>query len=423
MTGRCKAEYIVTGATGFLGGAVVRELISRGRSVTALALPEDPLLPLLPEVAFVRFGDVTDRASLIPAFEGAEGCRVIHCAGMVSVAAGQGEALGRINVQGTENIAGLCLVEYGAKRLVYVSSVHAIPERPMGEVITEECRVSPELVHGAYAKSKAAANKKVLLAAEKGLDAGIVYPSGIIGPGDRGMGSMTVMLRSFLRGRLPAGVCGGYDFVDVRDAAAGAVSCADSGRPGEGYILSGRYASIKELLTLAGRLSGRRAPGLFLPRRLAGLAAPIFERRSIRRGEKPFFTPYSISVLGSNGNFSHKKASEKKHLTSSAIRRVTCQIRYRIPCVGYPRCLYKKGGLSRPTLPYLSARHGVPFPFGTYYGRCGLMRIVKFLLARAHAAALFVAPAVNMPVHDLYEALHKLPHGLSLVDEVILRTL
>lgn len=81
----------------------------------------------------------------------------------------------------------------------------------MGEVITDECRVSPELVHGAYAKSKAAANKKVLLAAEKGLDAGIVYPSGIIGPGDRGMGSMTVMLRSFLRGRLPAGVCGGYE--------------------------------------------------------------------------------------------------------------------------------------------------------------------------------------------------------------------
>lgn len=258
----------------------------------------------------MRFGDVTDRATLIPVFEGAEGCRVIHCAGMVSVAAGQGEALGRINVQGTDNIAGLCL-EYGAKRLVYVSSVHAIPERPMGEVITEECRVSPELVHGAYAKSKAAATKKVLLAAEKGLDAGIVYPSGIIGPGDRGMGSMTVMLRSFLRGRLPAGVCGGYDFVDVRDAAAGAVSCADSGRPGEGYILSGRYASIKELLTLAGRLSGRRAPGLFLPRRLAGLAAPIFERRSIRRGEKPFFTPYSISVLGSNGNFSHKKASDE----------------------------------------------------------------------------------------------------------------
>ena len=417
MTGRCKTEYIVTGATGFLGGAVVRELISRGHSVTALALPEVPLLPLLPEGAIVRFGDVTDRATLIPVFEGAEGCRVIHCAGMVSVAAGKGEALGRITVQGTDNIAGLCL-EYGAKRLVFVSSVHAIPERPMGEVITEECRVSPELVHGAYAKSKAAANKKVLLAAEKGLDAGIVYPSGIIGPGDRGMGSMTVMLRSFLRGRLPAGVCGGYDFVDVRDAATGAVSCADSRRPGEGYILSGRYASIKELLTLAGRLSGRRAPGLFLPRRLAGLTAPIFERRSIRRAKSPSSPPIPYPSWAQTGIF-----PIKKHLTSSAIRRVTCQIRYRIPCAGYPRCLYKKGGLSRPTLPYLSARHGVPFPLGTYYGRCGLMRIVKFLLARARAAALSVAPAVNMPVHDLYEALHKLPHGLSLVDEVILRTL
>ena len=69
MTGRCKTEYIVTGATGFLGGAVVRELISRGHSVTALALPEDPLLPLLPEGAIVRFGDATDRATLIPVFE------------------------------------------------------------------------------------------------------------------------------------------------------------------------------------------------------------------------------------------------------------------------------------------------------------------------------------------------------------------
>ena len=416
MTGRCKTEYIVTGATGFLGGAVVRELISRGHSVTALALPEDPLLPLLPEGAIVRFGDVTDRATLIPVFEWAEGCRVIHCAGMVSVAAGQGEALGRINVQGTENIAGLCL-EYGAKRLVYVSSVHAIPERPMGEVITEECRVSPELVHGAYAKSKAAATKKVLLAAEKGLDAGIVYPSGIIGPGDRGMGSMTVMLRSFLRGRLPAGVCGGYDFVDVRDAAAGAVSCADSGRPGEGYILSGRYASIKELLTLAGRLSGRGRLGCSFRAGLRGSPRQYSSGAAYEGAKSPSSPPIPYPSWAQTGIF-----PIKKHLTSSAIRRATCQIRYRIPCAGYPRCLYKKGGLSRPTLPYLSARHGVPFPLGTYYGRCGLMRIVKFLLARARAAALSVAPAVNMPVHDLYEALHKLPHGLPLVDEVILRT-
>ena len=92
MTGRCKTEYIVTGATGFLGGAVVRELISRGRSVTALALPGDPLLPLLPEGAFVRFGDVTDRASLIPAFEGGGGlpCDTLRRNGLRCGGAGRG---------------------------------------------------------------------------------------------------------------------------------------------------------------------------------------------------------------------------------------------------------------------------------------------------------------------------------------------
>ena len=119
---------------------------------------------------------------------------------------------------------------------------------------------------------------------------------------------MTRMLLAFCRGRLPLGVKGGYDFVDVRDVAAGVLACAERGKAGECYILSGHYASIQDLLALTASLLGRKGPRLCAPAALAGCAAPIFEKIGQLRGERPFFTPYSIAVLRSNGHFSNAKA-------------------------------------------------------------------------------------------------------------------
>lgn len=87
--------------------------------------------------------------------------------------------------------------------MIYVSSVHAIPEKPKGCLITEDCKFSPGLVDGDYAKSKATATDLVLDAAAQGLNASIIFPSGIIGPGDVQGGSFTSMAKSFLAGRLP----------------------------------------------------------------------------------------------------------------------------------------------------------------------------------------------------------------------------
>ena len=119
---------------------------------------------------------------------------------------------------GTWRILRQCLA-HEVGRLIHVSSVHAIPEKPEGCVITESCDFSPGLVDGDYAKSKAAATELVFDAAERGLNASIVFPSGIIGPGDIQGGSFTSMAKSFLAGRLVLAVRGGYDFVDVRDMA------------------------------------------------------------------------------------------------------------------------------------------------------------------------------------------------------------
>ncbi len=303
-------QYLITGATGFLGRAVAEELARRGAQVRALVLPGDPYIDLLPSEVCTVAGDVCAADTLDEFFAGADGrtC-VIHCAGIVSVASRPGPRLYQVNVGGTQKVIRQC-VEHQVGRLIYVSSVHAIPEQPKGRVITEDCELSPGLVDGDYAKSKAAATELVLEAARQGLRASVVFPSGIIGPGDVQGGSFTSMAKAFLSGKLPFAVRGGYDFVDVRDVAKGILSCAEGGESGKGYILSGRYATIREMLRIIGKSAGLRRRPLCLPLRLARLAAPYYERRCLKERRPLFFTPYSVAVLASNGRFSHAAASD-----------------------------------------------------------------------------------------------------------------
>lgn len=303
-------KYLVTGATGFLGRAVAEELVRRKAQVHALVLHDDPYTDLLPKEVRTVIGDVCDKSSLSDFFADADSrtC-VIHCAGIVSVASRPGPRLYQVNVGGTWKVLRQCM-EHDVGKMVYVSSVHAIPEKPKGYIISEDCEFSPGLVDGDYAKSKAAATELVFDAAERGLNASIVFPSGIIGPGDLQGGSFTSMAKSFLSGKLPFAVRGGYDFVDVRDVARGILACSESGEPGKGYILSGCYVTIRRMLQLVGKAAKLKYRSICLPLGLARLAAPYYERRSLRERKPLFFTPYSVSVLASNGQFSHAAASE-----------------------------------------------------------------------------------------------------------------
>ena len=119
------------------------------------------------------------------------------------------------------------------------------------------------------------------------------------------------MAKAFLKGKLPFAVRGGYDFVDVRDVAKGILACSESGEPGKGYILSGHYVTIRKMLQLVGKAAKLRYRPICLPLGLAKLAAPYYERRSLREQKPLFFTPYSVAVLASNGCFSHAAASER----------------------------------------------------------------------------------------------------------------
>ena len=303
-------KYLVTGATGFLGRAVADELVRRRAQVHALVLHNDPYIHLLPKEVHTVIGDVCVKNSLTGFFADADShtC-VIHCAGVVSVASRPGSRLYQVNVGGTWRVLRQCM-EHDVGKMVYVSSVHAIPEKSRGCIITEDCEFSPGLVDGDYAKSKATATELVFDAAERGLNASIVFPSGIIGPGDIQGGSFTSMAKSFLSGKLPFAVRGGYDFVDVRDVANGIFACSESGEPGKGYILSGHHVTIRRMLQVIGTAAKRWYRPICLPLGLAKLAAPYYERRSLKKRKPLFFTPYSVAVLASNGQFSHAAASE-----------------------------------------------------------------------------------------------------------------
>ncbi len=304
-----KREYILTGASGHLGGAILRELTRRGETVRALILPDDEAMPYA-TVTYVR-GDMRDVASLLPLFEGedAEEKVVLHAAGIVSIADKVNDALWDVNVNGTQNILDLC-ARYAVRKLVYVSSVHALPEGNRWQVLAETDAFSPDKVVGGYAKTKAEATRRTLEAAKAGLNVTVVHPSGIIGPFDVGGNHLVQFIADMIRGTLPAGVRGGYDFVDVRDVAQGCLAAVDAGRPGECYILSNRHYTVKELLGMIRTLNGgRRRP--ILPMWMAKAAAPLLTFWAKCRHERPLYTRYSLYTLTSNDRFSHDKATRE----------------------------------------------------------------------------------------------------------------
>lgn len=300
--------YIVTGAAGHLAGAIIRTLINTDCQVRGLLLPGE--VGIVGDNITYITGDVTRTETLNRLFQNTGKARVIviHCAGIVSIQKKVSSEVYRVNVAGTKNIIAKCR-RYGVYRLVYVSSVHALPERH-GAVVREIDQFSPDAVDGAYAKTKAEATQAVLDAARRGLNAVIVHPSGIIGPYDRYEDNHLVqMMRLYLNHRLPAGVRGGYDFVDVRDVAQGVLLAAEKGRRGECYILSNRYIPMREILEEMRLCAGRKRRLPLLPYSVARLFAPLCELYGKITRTRSIYTAYSIKTLAVRAMFSHEKAT------------------------------------------------------------------------------------------------------------------
>lgn len=305
-----KRIFIITGANGFLGNNIVRKLTENAENeVRALVLPVDALKSLDGLHCRIFHGDVTKKETLTDIFDNTENAEVyvIHCAAIVYIKTKFIPQVYNVNVNGTKNVIDKVL-EKNAK-LVYVSSVHAITEKPNGGVMTEITRFEPDKVVGQYAKTKAETANYILdMVRRHGLRACIVHPSGMIGPYDFGSSHLTQLIIDVAGGKLKAGVNGGYDFVDVRDAADGIISACFNGADGECYILSNRYVKVRELLDTITQVRGIKQIKTILPMWFAKLTAPLSELYYSILKQPPLYTKYSLYTLGANANFSNAKA-------------------------------------------------------------------------------------------------------------------
>lgn len=296
---------VITGGKGYVGFALVKELEARGEKMRLLLRTDSPYFDGIDCEKFM--GDVTDREQLEQAFEGAD--TVYHVAGIVDISGTKDKQVWNVNYEGTKNVVAACK-KCGVKNLVYCSSVDAIPASDDINVIREIKSFDPDLLEGAYAKSKASATQYVLDNADENLKICVVHPSCCIGPYDNNnTSSIGTMLNLYLKGLFPVTMdFGGYNFVDVRDIAKGMVAAAEKGRNGECYILSGYAHTLDEFIKTLAYVCGKKAPKIKLRKSMIMRLLPEIEKIFDVLKLPPLLNEYSIRKLCENCNFSFFKA-------------------------------------------------------------------------------------------------------------------
>jgi len=256
-------KALVTGATGFIGGAVVRALVKSGLAVRVLARAGADLQNIQ-NLAVERVeGDLRNPASLRTSLIG---CRQLyHVAAHYALWAKDPSIFYDINVTGTKNLLEAAR-DVGVERIVYCSTIGAIGLPPGGGLGTEETPVSLEQMAGHYKRSKYLAEQEVVKLARAGLPVVIVNPSAPVGAGDVKPTPTGQLVVDFMKGRMPAYIETGMNIVDVDDVAAGHLLAMEKGRIGERYILGNKNLMLREVFEIMSRLTGIKAPTIKLPR-------------------------------------------------------------------------------------------------------------------------------------------------------------
>ena len=300
---------LITGAGGHIGNVLAKYLYEKGhRDLRFLAMEGEDISYIEPYASEVIRGDIRDMMTVRKAVTGCD--FVFHLAGLVKISGVRKKLIYDINVGGTRNVVQACL-EKDVKRLLYVSSVHALYE-PKDDFVTEQLPTDVGTLKGHYARTKALATMEVLNGVQKGLDAVIVFPSGVIGPDDYKTSYTGNALDGYINSdKLQYFFDGAYDFVDVRDAVDGIYKAFRKGEKGQGYILSGSIASLEDFMKNVEAVTGKPVKKRKISRALVKLAAFFAPVYYAIVGKKPVLSKYSVEVLFSNCHISHEKAKKK----------------------------------------------------------------------------------------------------------------
>ena len=256
---------LVTGAAGFLGSHVARQLVARGEAVRVLVRASSSNRAISDLSLEYVTGDLRDAASLDRAMAGVE--RVYHVAADYRLWAKRSKDIYDSNVGGTKNLLAAAK-RAGVEQLIYTSTVATIAvDRP--ELPNEFTDAKLEEMVGHYKRSKWMAEREVLQAAKEGLPVIIAMPTTPVGPWDWKPTPTGKIILDFLNGKMPGYVETGLNFVGVEECAAGHLLVAEHGKVGERYLLGAENLTLKGLLDLLAKITGLRAPGMKIPHGVA----------------------------------------------------------------------------------------------------------------------------------------------------------
>ncbi len=269
-------RVLVTGATGFIGSAVTRNLLARGLEVVTLVEPQADCANLEGLDVKQLVGDIRSADSVRQAMSG---CRaVFHVAALYRFWARDPSSFYAINVDGTRNVLAAA-AEAGVERMVYTSTVGTLGLEHVTGSATADERSFPDVRHlyGSYKRSKYVAEHEVLRAIAEGLPASIVLPTFPLGPGDRAPTPTGRLVLDFLNGRVPGFVDTVLNVAHVDDVAEGQVLALERGRNGRSYILGGENLTLQQLLGELASLTGLPPAKIKVPRLVSLAVAAVSE--------------------------------------------------------------------------------------------------------------------------------------------------
>ena len=296
---------LVTGATGFLGHHLVKRLVDEGNEVRILK-EKDASMDLLKGLKIEVFeGDIRDFEAVKKAVSGCE--IVFHLAGLISYWRKQDALQFEINVHGTQNVVKACLEEK-VKRLIYTSSTAAVGFEA-GKLANEETKFNLGNLEIAYCDTKYLAEKEVQKGIKQGLDAVIVCPGSMYGPGD---------IRRIKEDPVfPKGIFsmfyveGGLGVVDVEDVVEGEILAWKKGKKGERYILVSENLSFFDIRKTVAEILGKEPPKIKMPYLLFSAISYFLEGLSYLTGQRPKFTPENGKLNKIYLYFSNEKAKNE----------------------------------------------------------------------------------------------------------------
>jgi dihydroflavonol-4-reductase len=301
-------RVLVTGASGFLGSAVLRKTIERGYAARVLVRPNSLRANLAGLDCEIVVGDIRDRAAMAAALR--EVRYLFHVAADYRLWAREPDEIIRNNRDGTRTVMEAAR-EAGVERIVYTSSVAALKPREDGSDADESDRSDMNRAVGAYKKSKVAAERVAEEEIAQGLPVVIVSPSTPVGPRDIRPTPTGRVIVEAAKGNMPAYVETGLNLVHVDDVADGHILALSKGRMGESYILGGHNVMLKEILVEIARLMDRKPPRLSLPRAPLYPLAYVTELVARLTRKEPMLTVDALKMSKHKMFFSSAKAKRE----------------------------------------------------------------------------------------------------------------